>query len=336
MHNSKKTIKSIICILIMLIVINTICLGGYYETESQPYMDSKLREELAGNIDFIVIGASHAWNGFDTYILDEKIPCNSYNLSNGLMPMEARKQFIMNETARNPVNTVVVEITFDAMAGNASEGMAAEGDEMAVARLGNNIDRLKYMINNLSIDSAVSVYSRALIRGVQAWANILSGSKVLDREAKGFIRKSPNDMTVSETLNNIDKELIDTSKILDKNVTALKEIIRFCKENDIRIIMAVTPITNLSIKASIHKDEFYKWLEDFSKEQDCEFYDFNLLKNKQALFSDKTSFLDFGHLAEEGAKIFTNEFATVINDVRDGKDVSDRFYTSYKEAYGVD
>jgi hypothetical protein len=59
--------------------------------------------------------------------------------------------------------------------------------------------------------------------------------------------------------------------------------------------------------------------------------DFNLLKEKLDLFSEKTSFADREHLCTEGAKIFTPVYVRVMKDISEGKNISSQFYTTYAE-----
>lgn len=69
-----------------------------------------------------------------------------------------------------------------------------------------------------------------------------------------------------------------------------------------------------------------------SRKYDCEFYDFNLLKNKNELFPLNTAFYDWLHLSGSGAETFSKEFVRLIKKVDGGEDVSSFFFNSYVEA----
>ena len=108
MHNSKQIVISTLSFILLFAVISTLIIVPYWNSETDYFQDSQLREDLAGQIDCLVIGASHALTAFDTNVLDERLGCFSYNLSGSMMTLDSKYYFLKKELERNPVETVLV------------------------------------------------------------------------------------------------------------------------------------------------------------------------------------------------------------------------------------
>lgn len=85
---------------------------------------------------------------------------------------------------------------------------------------------------------------------------------------------------------------------------------------------------------TVCRDEhaFTEWANAYCAEQNVEFYDFNLLRERFALLSDEDCYsTDPMHMSEKGARMFTEAFVRIIQAAADGQDVSSSFYQSYSE-----
>ena len=75
-----------------------------------------------------------------------------------------------------------------------------------------------------------------------------------------------------------------------------------------------------------------EWAKQYCADQNVEFYDFNLLRDRYTLFSDSDCYsTDPHHMSEKGARIFSEVFSTIIQEAYGGKDVSGYFYSSFEE-----
>ena len=323
MHSS-KTLKSILCTILSLLLCISVLYGGYYGTDKQSYMDNSYRQKLSGTLDTLIIGASHAWNAFIPEILDKELDCNSYNLSNGLMPMHARKVFLEKEIARNQIHTVVLEITYDALTRSESSENA-EGDEMAIARLDNMTERFNYLKTYVPFDNWTNIFSRGLIRSVQTWMNILT-FKNISHSQKGYLEKPAFESIAKKNEHHVDE--LSLEQLNQETVAQFSDIIKMCQKNKLRTIIVVTPCSNKFIWKRSGLNEFWLWQKEFCEKEKCELYDFNLLKNKDELFNDRFSYFDEGHLSHEGAHAFSDVFCDVIKTKENER--SQFFYEDYK------
>ena len=332
MRNSKRVLLSVVCFVLVFALFAALSLGIYYGSETLAIMDSGVRASLAGSLDRLMIGSSHAWNGFMPAVFDARLHSSSYNLSGGVFPMYAKNYFLQKELARNPLKIVYIEISDDTLT-RSNERDYAEGDEIAIARLDSWGERLSYMKRFLRFNDCVNVYSRALLRGGQAAVAVLQGKTTLDYAARGYYGKDGIDVSLSpeeaEREHNVDK--IAPADYRAENIEGLTTLIETCRDAGIQPVIVVLPVSDTHLWKTEGEEAFRLWLEDYGREQDCRVYDFNLLRDRYELFSDRESFRDGGHLSRQGAETFTNVFAELMEKTEQGGDISDSFFESYDE-----
>jgi len=328
----KKVLLPIIVFLFLFSSISILVIIPYYNSEVRYYQDGKIRKEMSGTIDYVTVGASHALAGFVPEILDKELGCNSYNLSVSMMPMYAKYVILEKELSRNDIDTVVLEISYDTL--NRKNGNEyAIGDEPMIAKFDNWGDRWHYLTKYVAINDWLNIYSRSFIEGLWNWKNILLGNvETVDFSGKGFLAKKTTDVTMSEAaaiqlyasktyVNNINKD----------NYNMLIDIIEMCHSNGARVIIAVVPVSNKQIWKISNLDAFLDWGNEFSKQNGCEFYDFNIIRNRNSVFNDAYSYADDDHMSEQGARIFTSIFCEIMKKVEQNEDISSYFYKSYYE-----
>ena len=332
MRNSKRVLLSVVCFVLVFAILAALSLGIYYGSETLAIMDSRVRASLAGSLDRLMIGSSHAWNGFMPAVFDARLHSSSYNLSGGVFPMYAKNYFLQKELQRNPLKLVYIEISDDTLT-RTNEHDYAEGDEIAIARLDSWGERLSYMKRFLSFNDCVNVFSRALLRGGQAAVAILQGKSTLDYAARGYYGKDGTDVSLSpeeaEREHNVDK--ITPADYRAENIEGLTTLMKTCRDAGIQPVIVVLPVSDTHLWKTEGEEEFRLWLEDYGREQGCRVYDFNLLRDRYELFSDKDSFRDGGHLSRRGAETFTTVFAELMEKAEQGEDISGRFFESYDE-----
>lgn len=333
MKTFKRTLASVLCFACMLALFSAIIIEPSLAFEPAYYKDAASRNELSGSLDLLVSGASHGLAAFDTRVLDEELGCSSYNLSGPMMTLSGRKWLLEKELKRNPVDTVVIEVSYNTLSRAEAEEYA-EGDTFTLMRMDSFAERFLYTVRNMPVDDWLNAYSRMLTKGINYWKTTLTGSPEGQTEytVKGFRPLSPADLTISEdrVAPSHNGEWIETS-YLRENIEQLRATMDLCGKYDVRVIVVVTPLPDACLWQRDNWDGFYSWLSDFCRERNCEFYDFNLLKTRYELFHDKDSFHDYLHLSSQGADIFTAAFAEIVKMSGSGKDVADLFYGSYDE-----
>ena len=333
MRTFKKVLISVLCLLCCIAILSTIIIAPLCIKEGAYYFDRTLRRDLAGSIDTIFLGASHALCAFKPEIIDETLGCNSYNLSAANLSANGKKHLLDKELARNPVKTVYLEVSYNTLVRNVMKEYG-DGDTTTVARLDSVWEAFGYMFRYIKVENWMNIYSRFLVRGLAFWKTFpfKNAANAVDREAKGFWSKDPVDLTVTEE----EREAIHCSVPLDidfigSEVDALLHQIESSHQAGAEVVVVVTPVSDRLLWQEYGWDDFRTKLETFSEENGCTFYDFNLLKDRYSLFHDNESFFELGHMSKVGADVFSRVFADFIKQVEAGEDVSGLFYDTYAE-----
>ena len=90
MNSFKLALKTSLIFLLIITVLSTVIVYPYFHRETYHYQDGYVRDNMAGEIDFIICGASQAQRGISTEILDKKLGVNSYNIASPLMTLMGR------------------------------------------------------------------------------------------------------------------------------------------------------------------------------------------------------------------------------------------------------
>lgn len=332
MHNFKKVLCSIICILLVFLVISAAVIVPYLHSEMFYYQDHKLRESLAGTLDFITIGASNGLCAFDPRIIDSELEATSYNLSGTLMTLGARDFFLKKEIQRNPVKTVVMDVSYETLVRDETDE-SASGDAVSLARLLSARDRGSFILKTVHFSDWLNLYAQMFIPGLEHLDAVIHDSVIrrVNYDTKGFYSREATDIAFSseQAAQQYNQYDLDTN-FREGNIEKLVSQIKYCQDQNIKVILTVVPKSDRDLWQTNHHDAFYQWMIEFSREQGCDFYDFNLLRNRYELWNDRESFYDSTHMGGEGAASFTQVFCDILKKA-ETEDVSEYFYDSYEQ-----
>ena len=297
------------------------------------YDDSLRRRELAGQLDLLISGASYGANGFVPDVIDASCGSRSYNLSCFRASMEGRYALLEQELERNPVRTVVMEISADSFTRDPA-GEHGKGEATTIARLDGAENKLRYACKTLSLSDGGydNVYSMILGYGVHGWLGMLRGRSDGVAENRGWWSFPAADVTLSAELaaSGFGSEVLDNTW-----VPALTEtfgaIVDLCRAHNAELLVVVTPLSDGQLWCTAGLDDFRAQLLALCRENGCDCLDFNLFRDRGSYLSDAVSYMDRSHLADEGAAAFSRMFGETLL-ARENGDVSALFYDSYAEA----
>ena len=328
MHNFKKIILHTALLIFFVIIILICSTLPYFWGESYYYQDYKVRTSLSGKLDTLVIGSSHALRSIKPTVLNEKLNTKAYNLSSPLMSMYGRYVMLEKEINRNPIKTVYLEISYNALTLD-RKTLGLEGDLYVLGRFDNVFERINFFTNAFTPDEYRKVLSDIIVRSKNSFSihNTIEQYKTF-----GYLSMPSNNQLLSDEV----KEKVKNTKVLDtkikeESLNYFDKIIKLCKNNDIRVIFVVTPVTERMILEYSNLDDIFSQYIDLAKEYNCEYYDFNLDKHRKKLYSEESSFYDNTHMSDSGAEIFSNRLTDIIEDVDRGNNVSNYFLNSYTE-----
>ena len=330
MRNFRKAMAATLGFILCLALFAGIIVWPYFHGETFYYEDAKVRDDLAGSLDTLISGASHGACAFHSRVLDEALGVSSYNLSGPLMTMFARKTLLEKELDRNPVKTVFIELSCNALTRDRNmEG--PEGELYALAKMGSFRERAGYFFRAFRQEEYLGVWADTLQRGFDAWKSVLHRAPpVFDPADKGFLPRDPKDLTMdarefSQTHNSI---AIDETTYWDNKIP-LTEMVELCQSRGIEVVFVTTPMSDRLLARFSNLELPHQWYLYYARTYGCPYWDFNLYRNRDALFPDDTAFYDLYHLSEQGAETFTRELASVYETYRTGADVSGLFYEDY-------
>ncbi len=328
MHNFKKIILHTLLLIIFTVLLLISYTLPYFHGESYYYQDYKVRKSLSGTLDTLIIGSSHALRSVKPTVLNENLKVNSYNLSSPLMSMYGRYVLLKKEIERNQIKTVYFEISYNALTLD-KKTLGFEGDIYELGRFDNIIERVNFFKNAFSYDEYKKVLSDIVLRSGNS---LLRHDKIVQYETYGYLPLQSNNLQLSLEKK---KEIKDTmnldATIKDESLKYFEKIVDMCKENKIKFVLIVTPISENAIIKYKNYDEIFSQYKELADKYDCEYYDFNLDKKRNELYSEETSFYDFTHMSETGAETFSNRLTEILSNAKQGKNTDYEFYESYSE-----
>lgn len=329
MHNFKKALIASLCFLLCFAAMFAVVVYPAFGTDSV-YNDSAKRRELAGSTDFLICGASHALGAFVPDIIDEELGCRSYNLSSYAASFDGKYWLIKKELERNPVDTFVLEISYDTL--RDYSGDRSTGEPMTILKLDSFGERLRYMAKYVPITDLDKVGSVTLRYGLNAWKAKLSGQLNIPQSNRGYV---PN---TAKALHNDAQSILERagSRSIEAfdpdSMEMVRRIAAVCREKGAEMIVVVVPVSERHILSYANLDEFRIALNEFCAELDVSCYDFNLLKNRGEIFSDEDCFFDSSHIGGVGAEKFSRVFSELMLAKAEGQDTEGRFFPDYAEA----
>ena len=339
LHPVPRALGVTLVFLLVFALVSVCTMELYFSGEDHYYQDCDERDSLAGTIDTLIIGASHAERGFDPSVIDEELGCNSYNLAGPDFTMWGRYDLLKKEIARNPVKSVVLEVSDYTLTKRTSSGTEVEGDLYYMGRIGSFPQRVIYFAENFSPEDYISSYQFFMVYGIDSIKRILQGKYMSTYDwpyrYKGYkmyetADGGSKDMT-TDYAKKYKKRHIEF-EIMDQKVEYLQKIVDLCQENDVELTLVCVPVSKAMLCKTDDNDFWYTWYSEFAEENGIAYYDFNLLRNRDELFSDETSFHDQEHLSNEGADVFSEAYAEIVRLAAAGEDTSGLFFESY-DAY---
>ena len=248
--------------------------------------------------------------------------------------MTATDKIIMikKECSRNPVKTIVLEVSIGAMR-RPVKNNAADGNFHMFNRLDTFSEKADYLLKHTPFDNWAYIYARSMITSAYS---ILDGSfkNNKDDENKGYVPDPVNDLTLEndKIAEEYGSKPFSLNDYYESSIQEFEDTIDYCKSLGVRLIVAVVPVSDGYLWKIKNADEFGNWINEFCKKKNVECYNFNLAKNRYELFNDSESYgASEDHMSHVGAENFTRLFVQTINQIDSGTNASDLFYGSYSD-----
>lgn len=336
MRNFRRALLTALSFLVLVSAISVPALYAYFADDTYYYQDAQIRTELAGTVDTFFLGASHGMRAFDPICFDETSGASSYNLCNPMMTMQGRYFLLQQELQRNPVKTVVMELSYNAMSRTDETDGTKEGDWYLMGRLENTRQRLQYLHAAFSVDEVPALYCDTMTRGLTCILMDLGLREPMphasERTRRGYLPASGTDQSqTQETLVANYHKFTLSRTIAPENAAYLQAIADLCGQHGVELILVVTPVTTKAATEYYGVQYISNYYADFAAENGLRFYDCNLLREKTERFPDAAAYMDDTHLSQAGAEQFSRLLAELLWPAP-GEQPDEWFYPSYYDA----
>ena len=334
MQSFKRILKTVSIFLAVVIVLSIGFGALYFRGENYDYQDYRERDALAGKLTVLINGASYVMYGVDPEVLDHSLGVNSYNLTTSMLTLEGRYTLLAKELARNPVHTVILEVSPDTVIRNRAEEVP-EGDLHMLGKLGTAAERWAYFKDNFYLSEYPLAYYDAVSRGMESAFALLTGRYQKENTVarKGFYYTDNEKRPIPTDYRNIYHvhSFPDVSEIPEENVKGLERLLDLCRENGATPILISIPNSKAYNCMYANLDDYDRWYQEFAASHDVKYVNFNRHKEKLTLLPDETCFYDETHLNQEGAAVFSKMLSVVVRDIWNGKSYEWMFYKSLRE-----
>lgn len=327
----KKVIKTTLLFLLTLAVLSAGFALFYLHTEYFAYQDAKERGELSGTVDTVYCGASFALRAFRPDTIDEDWGTSSYNLSSSRLTMKGRYLILAQELARNPVKTVVLEVSCDSLTRDrADEG--PEGDLILLAKLDAG-KRPGFALQSFALPELPLLYYDLVSKGIDDGFQLLQGRLRTGNwsSIRGYEPYHEPDQEFAADYAFYYHSNALPTEAKAENLEYLDKILELCRTHGAELVLVTTPQSKSFNCIISNLDEFDAWYRDYAQRNGLRYYNFNLHQEKDALLPDADCFYDRYHLNNEGAVRFSRLFARTMADAAAGEDVDALFFGSYAE-----
>lgn len=332
MQNFKRIAKTVGIFLLMVGLLSAFFIACYLKGENFHYQDGLERDEISGKVDFIACGASYTLFGVRPDVLNEELGVSCYDLAGTMMTLRARCTLLEKELARNPVRTVILEVSPDTLLRDRAEE-GPKGDLPMLGRLTDASERWDYFRAAFTADEWPELYYDMVSKGIESAIRLVTGQYETRNQIMtlGFYLNTKDDWPLPRNY----AELYHTKRLPEavnpENVAWLEKLIALCREKGAAIYMISTPQSKYYNCMYENLDYYQSWFRQFAEDNGIPYFNFNLAKKKLKKLPDKSCYYDDSHLNTKGGEIFTRMLADTIRRSEQGEELSGSFYESYAE-----
>lgn len=297
------------------------------------------------NYDCVILGASHSRSGINPYIIDKKIDVNSLNLS---IPSESIQDsyYLLKESYRNnSPKTVILDLDYQYWYNLVKSDYGAT---FIYDQLDWTPVKFDYMFNNLlNKDFRVGLSRWAnytyLVTNVKSNLNTKLSSDYANYSVNSVNNKDAGGPYVGKGFfyreqtfggkGSIKKNSIkwNSAKVDAKALKYFNKIVKYCKDNNIKLICVTSPITPATLLTGPY-NEIHDYFKQLCEQKNVDYYDFNLVKPEKLPVTN-VDFVDYdGHMCGKLADKYTEILGDVIAKAQTGDlDKNEYFYSTFKE-----
>lgn len=270
------------------------------------------------NIDILFCGASHCQLGFDTAVTDEGFQMNTFNAGSSSQGLETTLALIREANRYHDLKEVYVDLDYSIVMRKEPnlESIYIISDYMKPS-----IRKVSYLLNATDFDYYVNSFmplheGRGYTKNPQKIIELLK--KKSSSGYRNYTERDPSyagkghiaSRTVVEegSLWTLEDFQDRTFEIPEPQQKYLKQIIDFCKKEDIKLTFVSVPVTDFHLALVQNYDEYVRAVREYLAPYGVPYYDFNLADPEVLKLDSDSYFNDDNHLNVEGTKVFGKVF----------------------------
>lgn len=260
------------------------------------------------SIDIIVLGSSHAQYSFVPSFLYQNTGLYSYVLGTPCQPLKVSYQMLREALKTQSPEMVVLEVYTATPLKEACDGNACYVTAQYQMR-----DEEKYNTIDFLPEEKAIEYRNEFINNHNNWRTIDPSELNKQKDNKGLSYDFGYVyMSMDFPPNNVWLPMIydETNEVeLEKeDVEALNNIYDMCQENDIQLLLYMTPMDNIDVLNQSYRYKVWDW----AKEKEIKYLDFIDMSSNLGLWMQVHG--DGFHSSISGANVMTNYLSDFIMD----------------------
>lgn len=274
-------------------------------------------------LDMIFIGSSHSYCTFDPEIFDERLGTNSFQMG---MPLQfADSTYYTLEEILNyqKPNTVVFEVYWGVLNDDFELKQATmlfqvlknkELEKRYIEDVFPLSEKIKYKNNIFKYQADYFAFRNSeLQKDLEEKFNV--SKEVKERQvgteeyrSKGYTycdyKMLSGEFDETNQFKGLDGNKVEISKVQKKY---MQNIVDFCKDENINLVMVTAPIANVSMTFIENYDFIHNEIQSFADANELPYIDYNIINVEEKLLTHD-NFRDDAHLNHSGVEIVDNHF----------------------------
>ena len=341
MRNIRKIAVRLVLIALILILFESLVEFLYRPYDQADLYTIRELEECQGKIETLFLGTSTAHRAFAPEIFDEALDTFSFNLSTNIQPLSGTLHLLKEQARENPLERVFLGVSPSAFKKeDANTWQKVEVYDRLLTLQGKLsylveentpeewLDLALYSVREEEYGDFARVKENVAYKQSDAYRqNIPPGGQY---RGKGYIARGKK--FEGKTYDTFEKGT-PTWEPNAPSEQSLIEIMEYCKEQGIELILTYIPATGKELIKYKDLSVIHDYFQGLADEYGTEFWDFNYYANLKEEFTNKM-FFDKKHLNYAGSQKFSEIFAEIYQAYRTGQGVESYFLDAcpyYKE-----
>lgn len=346
MHNSKN-LKRFFKLIAVLLVFVLVQYAATFALEPVMYghwvkHDTK---ENADKIDTVFLGTSKVYSSLDPKTVDAELGSYSLNCGTASQTVKGTYYYLRQLMTQVNVKQVIYDMSCYQFSADKPEDQDTLSHRMIILdRITNPIVRAQYIASSFEIDELVNAIFPAFYYKNNSDSIIPTVRMKLSDTYRnyGYYESTENTHYSERGFISVDRiateqELVENLELNDYSNTfdeeALKYfdmLVKLCKDNNIELFLVSIPITELLMKKTENYDIYHDLFVSLAQKNNLKYYDFNFYKYRATELKE-TDYFENVHLNYAGAEKVSKWVGKVLENSKNGKDISNDFYSSRGE-----